>query len=189
MKNLAKPKPLRIIGGQWRGRRIAWPKVVTDDLRPTLDRAREDLFNWLQSVIVEATCLDLFAGCGMLGWEAASRGAAKVTMVELQTALCRHLETQKEQLGAQNVIIHRGNGLTYLATEPWTAADVVFLDPPFHSTLLADACALINANPPGAHCRFYVEAPKQGRPKAMATWTCLKEKTAGGVSYGLYAHN
>src|SRR5580698_4144046 len=125
---------VRIIGGTWRGRRIAFPALP--GLRPTPDRVRETLFNWLQHSIVDTTCLDLFAGSGALGLEALSRGAKQVIFVEQAEPAARNLREQCQRLGAGTKadLQHMG-AARYLASPP-RPFDLVFLDPPFHQDLL-----------------------------------------------------
>lgn len=128
-----KPKPvsmgqIRIIGGQWRGRKL--PVRDSEGLRPTTDRVRETLFNWLMPVIRDANCLDCFAGSGALGIEALSRYAASATLIELDKHNARQLSENLAQLKIHNAQVINANTLTYLANSG-TPFDVVFLDPPF----------------------------------------------------------
>jgi 16S rRNA (guanine966-N2)-methyltransferase len=170
---------IRIIAGQYRGRRIAVPDKP--ELRPTPDRVRETLFNWLGQDLSGRACLDLFAGSGALGFEAASRGAARVVMVENDRAVLAGLEKTKQAIGAAQVEIVRDDAFRYLrgAGERF---DVVFLDPPFRQNALP---ALLDALPPrltpGA--RVYVEAPAPYEPDEP--WRELKRSRAGQVSYQL----
>ncbi|MCK9516712.1 MAG: 16S rRNA (guanine(966)-N(2))-methyltransferase RsmD [Ottowia sp.] len=126
---------VRIIGGQWRGRRI--PVLAHPQLRPTPDRVRETLFNWLGQDLSGWQCLDVFAGTGALGLEAASRGAASVLLVEQDAALCRQLQASVERLAASRVRVQHGNGLLVLAAQPAASVDLVLLDPPFELAPLA----------------------------------------------------
>ncbi len=147
---------VRIIAGEWRGRRIAVP--LRPGLRPTPDRVRETLFNWLGQWLDGCACLDVFAGSGALGFEAASRRAARVVMIENDRAAFAALEKTKSQLGAQRVELLFGDALACL-TALEGRFDVVFLDPPFRQNVLP---ALLQALParlaPGA--RAYVEAER-----------------------------
>ena len=130
---------LRIIGGEWRGRKVSFPDQA--GLRPTGDRVRETLFNWLQPIISGARCLDLFAGSGVLGLEALSRGAAQVVMVEQAAPVCRYLQQAADNLGAQGRLeVNHTTAEAYLmsAAKPF---DVIFFDPPFAQGLLASSCA------------------------------------------------
>jgi 16S rRNA (guanine966-N2)-methyltransferase len=170
---------VRIIAGQYRGRRIAVPDKP--DLRPTPDRVRETLFNWLGQDLSGRACLDLFAGSGALGFEAASRGAARVVMVENDRAVLGCLERSREAIGAANVRIVRADALEYLRDSDGRF-DVVFLDPPFRQNALP---ALLEALPPrlAPGARVYVEAPAPCEPGE--TWRELKRSRAGQVSYQL----
>src|SRR5690606_1934717 len=129
------PHRLRIVGGRWRGMRIDFPPI--EAIRPTPDRVRETLFNWLQPHIVGATCLDLFAGSGALGIEALSRGAEQVTFVDREPRIARHLKATLERLGARGADVKTADARTCLA-QPSRRFDIVFLDPPFASNLLAE---------------------------------------------------
>lgn len=172
---------VRIIGGRWRGRRLPVADVAT--LRPTPDRVRETVFNWLMPVIEGALCLDLFAGTGAFGFEAASRGAARVVMVERHPLLVAMLRKQAAVLQAGQVSIVAGEAASWLAG---TAAsfDVVFLDPPYESDLLPRCLALLSSRAilrPGA--LVYVEHSIAW--EAPAGWCMVKQSRAGRVIYGL----
>ena len=130
--NSAKANQLRIIGGQWRSRRIPIADIV--GLRPTPDRVRETLFNWLQQSILGARCLDLFAGSGALGFEALSRAAAQVVLVEQDSRAFKQLQLNANTLGAIQAQLVHADAFSYLQRET-EAFDVIFLDPPFHYAL------------------------------------------------------
>lgn len=119
---------VRIIGGRWRGRKLKFPDST--DLRPTLGRVRETLFNWLNADIQDAVCLDLFAGSGALGFEALSRGAAEVTFVEQDRKAATALKNSARILGAEGATIHCQSAGSFLKHAD-TAWDLVFFDPPF----------------------------------------------------------
>jgi 16S rRNA (guanine966-N2)-methyltransferase len=175
----AAPGRVRIVGGEWRGRRIAVPARA--GVRPTPDRVRETLFNWLGQRLDGAACLDLFAGSGALGFEAASRGAARVVMVEADRGVAAALGRSREQLAAAAVEIVAGDALEFLA-RGGERFDVVFLDPPFRQNALP---ALLAALPPRLQrgARVYLEG---GRPADVAApWRELKRARAGQVSYQL----
>lgn len=174
---------LRIIGGRWRGRRVAFPDA--QGLRPTPDRVRETLFNWLAPRIAGARCLDLFAGSGALGFEALSRGAAEVVFVERQRAVARVLQANLARLGAvADGRVVAGDALAYLAG-PARAFDVVFLDPPFGLGLLTPTCAQLDARGWfAADARVYVESELPA-PELPPAWTLLRDKRAGQVCYRL----
>ena len=148
---------IRIIGGQWKRTRL---KVATQPgLRPTPDRVRETLFNWLGQDLTGWRCLDAFAGTGALGLEAASRGAAAVRLVEQDAALVAQLNTLQQRLGAANVVVQRGDGTTALRQTPPGTLDLVFLDPPFDSALFLPALqAAAAAMAPDGY--VYLEAPQ-----------------------------
>ncbi|MBO0614379.1 MAG: rRNA ((966)-N(2))-methyltransferase RsmD [Pseudomonadota bacterium] len=124
---------LRIIGGEWRSRKLRFADVA--GLRPTPDRVRETLFNWLQTQVPGARCLDLFAGSGALGLEALSRGAGEVVMVEKHPAAARLLRENITLLGAQNALLLHDDAFRYLQRET-VGFDLIFLDPPFRQNLL-----------------------------------------------------
>jgi 16S rRNA (guanine966-N2)-methyltransferase len=170
---------VRIIGGEFRGRRLG--VVARPDLRPTPDRVRETLFNWLGQRLDGLSCLDLFAGSGVLGFEAASRGAARVVMVENDREAFAALGEYRDLLGARQVELAFGDALDYLRRSK-EAFDVVFLDPPFRQNALASALGEL----PGrlsAGGRVYVEAPAP--LDVQPPWRELKRARAGQVSYQL----
>ena len=170
---------VRIIAGEYRGRRI--PVAQKEDLRPTPDRVRETLFNWLGQRLDGLACLDLFAGSGALGFEAASRGAARVVMVESDAELCRSLEKFRDLVGAKQVKVVRGDALEYLVRVR-ERFDVVFLDPPFRQNALAEALErLPDRLAEGG--RVYVEAA--ARLPAGEAWREIRRARAGQVSYQL----
>ena len=170
---------IRIIAGQYRGRRIAVPDKP--DLRPTPDRVRETLFNWLGQDLSGRACLDLFAGSGALGFEAASRGAARVVMVESDRAVLRALQDSVRLIGASQIELVSGDAFAFLRASR-ERFDVVFLDPPFRQNALP---ALLDALPPhlAPGARVYVEAPAPCEPDE--SWRELKRSRAGQVSYQL----
>lgn len=175
---------LRIIGGQWRGRRVRFPDVPA--IRPTPDRVRETLFNWLQRVIAGSRCLDLFAGSGALGLEALSRGAARVVFVDRERAVIEHLAQTLAILGARGAELRVQDARRFLEhkAQPF---DIVFLDPPFEADLLPDVCAALEDRgwlAPGAH--VYVESrARAGVPTLSPGWTLIKSGRAGEVGYHL----
>ena len=131
------PREVRIIGGLWKRSKL--PVADAPGLRPTPDRVRETLFNWLGQDLSGWRCLDAFAGSGALGFEAASRGAAQVTLLERERSLVRSLQASKERLKADAVRIENADALAWLARGPAQAFELVFLDPPFDSKALAPA--------------------------------------------------
>ncbi|MEZ5583766.1 MAG: 16S rRNA (guanine(966)-N(2))-methyltransferase RsmD [Candidatus Competibacteraceae bacterium] len=175
---------LRVIGGQWRGRRLNFPAL--NGLRPTPDRVRETLFNWLSPVIEGARCLDLFAGSGALGIEALSRGAREVVFVERHPRAASCLWENLLGLGVTASQVLQKDALTWLDgdSEPF---DVVMLDPPFYQGLIGPVCAALEARgwlTPKAF--IYLEAEQGLQHLLLPTaWTIYREKTAGQVSYRL----
>ena len=178
------PGRLRIIGGRWRGRRLEVPE--SEGLRPTPDRVRETLFNWLQPYIAGAHCLDLFAGTGALCLEALSRGAARVVMVEQAPAVAEQLRRHVATLQADNAEVVRADAVDFLQQAP-QAFDIVFLDPPFRSDLIRRCAELAEARgwiKPGG--LIYIEAPSRVEALPIpATWELLRSKSAGQVGYHL----
>jgi 16S rRNA (guanine966-N2)-methyltransferase len=182
----ADARMLRIIGGTWRGRRFRFADVP--DIRPTPDRVRETLFNWLGPRVVGARCLDLFAGSGALGLEALSRGAATTVFVDQNATITRALSELLATLAAQNARVEREDAVRFLGRAA-TAFDIVFLDPPFASGLSAKAGALLERHgwlAPAA--LIYVESPaREALPSLPDNWTLLRTKQAGDVGYHLFA--
>src|SRR3954451_22189126 len=170
---------VRIIAGEWRSRLIRFPPAA--QLRPTPDRVRETLFNWLGQRLDGLACLDLFAGSGALGFEAASRGAARVVMVENDRTAFESLRKAKALLAAANIELVFDDALQYVARSE-ERFDVVFLDPPFRQNALAVALERLRARlAPGA--RVYVEAP--AALDLPEPWRELRRARAGQVSYQL----
>lgn len=159
------PNQVRIIGGQWK--RTPLPVADRPGLRPTPDRVRETLFNWLGQDLTGWRCVDAFAGTGALGLEAASRGAADVLLVEADGTLVDGLRAIVQRLGATNVRVQRGNALGVLAALPAASTDLVFLDPPFEADLFDKALAA--ARPAVREQGYiYLEAPRAWEGEALA---------------------
>lgn len=174
-----KQNKLSINGGELRRRIITFPDA--DGLRPTPDRVRETLFNWLGQTLYGRTCLDLFAGSGALGFEAASRGAERVTMIEKNPLVYRALQENLSKLACSNIDLKRADGLEF-ASRTAARFDVIFLDPPFQSDFLTTLFALL---PPRLTETgvLYVES---GEPVvAPAPWQVVKSGKAGRVFYQL----
>jgi 16S rRNA (guanine966-N2)-methyltransferase len=180
----AHSRVLRIIGGRWRGRRLRFPPQ--EQIRPTPDRVRETLFNWLAPRVAGARCLDLFAGSGALGLEALSRGAAQVTFVERDGVAVRELRARLVEWQAVGGQVAQSDALRFL-TGPALSFDIVFLDPPFASTLAADAARLLEErNWLSSDALIYVEADAHsGLPPLPPRWQMTKTKEAGAVGYHL----
>jgi len=179
------PGVLRIIGGQWRGRKLPVPE--SDGLRPTPNRVRETLFNWLRPHLPGARCLDVTAGTGSLCLEALSQGADKVVMVEQSAEAVRALRQNLESLGAgDRAQLIQGDGLAFL-DGPVTPVDIIFLDPPFRSDLVARCSRKIAERgwlKSGG--LVYIEAPREMSPLPIPDdWSLIRSKTAGKVGYHL----
>ena len=170
---------VRIVGGAWRSRLITFPS--RKDLRPTPDRVRETLFNWLGQDLTGMACLDLFAGSGALGFEAASRGARRVVMVESDGAVFRALTATREALGGEAVELRRADALEFLRAET-AVYDIVFLDPPFAADYWPRLAPLLPQRlAPGALVYYESAAPPQ-LPPGWDTW---RQARAGHVTYQL----
>jgi len=170
---------VRIIGGQWKRSKL--PVADKPGLRPTPDRVRETLFNWLGQDLTGWRCVDAFAGTGALGFEAASRGAGAVSLVEQDAALVAQLKKIKEQLKADAVQVQRGDGITALKQLPPASADLILLDPPFDANLFDAALqAAARVLAPGGY--LYLEAPRawseeQLTPLGLTLYRHLKAGT------------
>ncbi|QKJ85235.1 Ribosomal RNA small subunit methyltransferase D [Paramixta manurensis] len=176
---------IRIIGGQWRGRKLPVPDSA--GLRPTTDRVRETLFNWLAPDIQQARCLDCFAGSGALGLEALSRHAASATLLELERPVAQQLEKNRQTLQAENAQVIHTNTLTWLA-QTGSPYNIVFIDPPFRKGLLAQTLMLLEQNGWLAdEALVYIESEvESGNPPVPVGWHLHREKIAGQVAYRLY---
>jgi 16S rRNA (guanine966-N2)-methyltransferase len=188
-KGPTRQSTLRIIGGQWRGRKLTF--TAAEGLRPTPDRVRETLFNWLSPVINGARCLDLFAGSGVLGLEALSRGALCCDFVDTSTAALRQIEHHLQTLQADTAgRCHPMPALTFLqgAQGPY---DIVFIDPPFSRGLAVPVCALLDSSGlVAANGLIYVEtAAGDPAPTVPAQWRLHRDKVAGTVAYRLFENN
>jgi 16S rRNA (guanine966-N2)-methyltransferase len=175
---------VRIIGGEWRGRKLRFPDVP--GLRPTPDRVRETVFNWLQGQTAGRRCLDLFAGSGALGFEALSRGAREVVFVESDRAAARAVAETLQTLACDRGRVVRMDAFTYLSQPP-EPFELVFLDPPFADRALSRACeALETGGWLKSGALIYLEdAAEVGEPELPSGWSLLKSKRAGDVGYYL----
>ena len=170
---------VRIVGGEWRSRLISFPP--RKDLRPTPDRVRETLFNWLGQDLTGRSCLDLFAGSGALGFEAASRGARRVVMVESDPTVFRALGASREALSASKVELSRADALEFLRADAG-AYDVVFLDPPFKDDYWPRLARMLpRVLAPGA--LVYLESARA--PEPGDGWEIWRKDRAGQVWYQL----
>jgi 16S rRNA (guanine966-N2)-methyltransferase len=176
---------LRIIGGVWRSRQIAFDDVP--GLRPTPARVRETLFNWLQTDVINSRCLDLYAGSGALGFEAASRGAKRVVQVENNAKACQKLKDNIAALAAIQVSLVPRD-VTRFLQEPAESFDLIFLDPPFGQNLLVPTCRQLEQQGwLASYAKIYVEGERHLILAEMpSNWRLLKNKAAGEVSYYLY---
>jgi 16S rRNA (guanine966-N2)-methyltransferase len=181
-----KPHTIRIIGGDWK--RTPLPVLDLDGLRPTPDRVRETLFNWLGQDMSGQNCLDLFAGSGALGFEAASRGAARVLMIEKSSKAAAQIRANQAKLGARNIEVAEADALRLAASLAPGSFDAIFIDPPFGDKALLMR-ALERAAPlASADGAIYVEC---GEPldvseiEALEGWNIAREGKAGAVHYHL----
>ena len=175
---------VRIISGKWRRRKLAFPNRPS--LRPTPDRARETVFNWLAPRLDGARCLDLFAGSGALGFESLSRGAATATLIDDDGAVVRALQASAQSLDAVDCTIRRGSALDFLRsdTNSW---DIVFLDPPFTSDLLEQCLNLLEHGPQLKDGSVvYVESSIHDPPE-LDRWRVIKSTRTGDVQSALIA--
>lgn len=179
---------LRVIAGEWRSRQIIFED--TPGLRPTPARVRETLFNWLQHDVVASDCLDLFSGSGVLGFEAASRDAKSVVMVESNQQACRLIKENKLKLPANQVDIIQADVFRFLAGDA-KPFNLIFLDPPFAHNISQQCCHWLEDKgwlAPDA--KIYVEVESNLALDDMpVNWTCLKSKKAGEVGYYLFGRS
>ncbi len=180
---------VRIIAGEWRGRKLPVPDLP--GLRPTGDRVRETLFNWLQPYVPGARCADLFAGSGALGFEAASRGAAHVDLVEIAPLAVSALVESERLLDAERLAVHRANALDWIGRCPVGGLDLVFVDPPFDSGLAVQVLQKLQQTGCVAPGGFvYVEAAAQLPELVMQPpFTLFREKVLGEVRMRLFRAN
>jgi len=176
---------LRIVAGNWRSRLLEIAHV--EGLRPTSERIRETLFNWLAPRIQGARCLDLYAGTGALGLEALSRGAAIAVFVEVSRAGAQQLRRNIDLLNAGNAMVLQQDALEYLNSNPEEKFDIVFLDPPFAADLLDETCRLLVQKQLLAEAALiYLEQDRsKAEPELPEGCQVLKNKTAGNVRYML----
>ncbi len=178
---------VRIIAGEWRG-----SVLFFDDqpgLRPTPGRVRETLFNWLGEQIIGMRCLDLFAGSGALGFEAISRGAASVTLVDNNPAVCKMLQHNRLRLKSEaRITIEQSSAESFLQQPPEQPCDLVFIDPPFHHRIVANICQMLEQNGwLSASALIYLEQEQSGSLADLPEqWQWLHGKSAGEVAYHLY---
>jgi 16S rRNA (guanine966-N2)-methyltransferase len=179
------PGRLRIVAGIWRSRLLEIADV--EGLRPTSERVRETLFNWLAMKLVGARCLDLCAGTGALGLEALSRGAAETVFVEKSAKAVGALHRNIVTLGADKAVVRQMDAFDFLRSGECGKFDIVFLDPPFAADMLEDLCRLVAEQAVlTADARIYLEHDRAGPETALPEgWMVLKSKCAGNVRYSL----
>ncbi len=176
---MQKPNQIRIIGGCWRGRKIQFPANTT--IRPTADRTRETLFNWLQNDIVESHCLDCFAGSGALGLEALSRGAAHVDFIDSDNHVCQHLIKTLDILQCAKAKVHPSKFEDVSLSKSY---DIIFLDPPFSKNLIFPTYKKLHEfNHLKTNTLIYVESETE---ITFDNAKCLKAKKAGQVWFYLF---
>ncbi|VFP79590.1 16S rRNA (guanine(966)-N(2))-methyltransferase RsmD [Candidatus Erwinia haradaeae] len=176
---------IRIIGGKWRGRQIG--VIGHLKVRPTPNRVRETLFNWLEGTVKNSKCLDCFSGTGALGLEALSRYATSTTFLEIQKSIIIQLTKNLLTLKAQNGYIIHTNALKFLSQEG-KSHRLVFVDPPFHANLIEHTLALLESNAwLQDESLIYVESSAEyTRPKVPINWFLYREMIAGRVASRLY---
>ncbi len=174
---------IRIIGGKYRGQKV--PVRDQEGLRPTTDRIKETVFNWLQSDIVGADCVDLFCGAGALSFEAVSRGAKHLTAIDIDHNNTKLLEQSKQRLAVDNMDIVCTDALQWLQGQS-DKADIIFIDPPFASELLNACLALLSKHPCiQDNTIIYIESAKRHTISLPANWCWHRHKTNGDVQYGI----
>lgn len=173
---------LRIIGGLWRGQKLYFQE--SKGLRPTLDRVRETLFNWLMSDIHGSTCLDLFAGSGALGFEAASRGAKAIRMVELDPIVSKNLQANITRIGAENIKLETRTAEDFLSQNN-QLFDIVFVDPPFSDNILQKTLQLLHPHLAENALVYVEQAHKANGFELSNDWQIVKIKQTSGLDYAL----
>lgn len=176
---------VRIIAGHWRGRVLRFPEV--EGLRPTGNRIRETLFNWLSPILPGSCCLDAFSGSGALGFEALSRGAKSAVMLEPDRTANQYLHNNATLLEADNCKVFATRAEQWLAIPATEQFDIVFIDPPFSLDLWPDVLAKLEQQGwLAANAWVYIETPKQYALQTPANWQLHRTKQAGQVTYSLY---
>ncbi|MEQ6885551.1 16S rRNA (guanine(966)-N(2))-methyltransferase RsmD [Salicola sp. Rm-C-2C1-2] len=177
---------VRLIGGDWRRRTLSFP--VVDGVRPTPDRVRETLFNWVMPFLAGSHCLDLFSGSGALGLEALSRGAASVTFVEHSPRLASALSQNLSTLNTRSGYVVNQDVLKWLrAPEFQESVRIVLMDPPFRADLIDPVCSTLAASGLLAdNARIYIEHESEHAPSVPPEWALVRRKQAGQVAYSLF---
>lgn len=188
MKSSARGKhnQVRIIGGDWRGRKLTFP--TSTGLRPTPDRVRETLFNWLQAYLPGTRCLDLFAGSGVLGLEALSRGASHATFVERERSVVNVIKDNLKHLAATDkAVVHQGDALQFIQGDHPELFDIIFLDPPYDMGLSLECLQRLEQNAclKSGGLLYLEHETKLEIEVSPEKWLVLKNKSAGQVCYSL----
>ena len=185
-KKMAKDGFIRLISGKWRGKKLAVKDK--EGLRPTTDRTKETLFNWLMHDIRDANCLDCFSGSGSLSFEALSRYAQSATLLERDKSVAEQLRENLKTLKVDNANIVETDSIHYLQQAATQTYDIVFIDPPFDKGLVQPCCVALEKNGYlAAQAIIYIEVEAQLQDlKIPENWKLLKQKSTGQVSYQLY---
>ena len=187
-KSKERASKLRIISGEWRSRQLPIPNI--EGLRPTPDRVRETLFNWINYEVPGARCADLFCGSGALGLEALSRGAKSALFVDNSKVVTKQMNDNLSTLRAENYQVVQQNAAEFLATAMPQPLDLVFLDPPFRKNWLAQIVPLLENGWLADKALVYIEMEKEAPlPDLPSSWHLEKEKNAGQLVYRLFAVN
>ncbi len=179
---------IRLISGKWRGKKLLVKHLA--GLRPTTNRTKETLFNWLMHDIRDANCLDCFSGSGSLGFEALSRFAKHVQLIEQNSTVSKQLHANAQQLNAPNISIIEDDCIKYLQQTASQRFDIVFVDPPFNNDLIQPCCnSLENNGYLSDNALIYIEMESNiSKLTLPKNWTLLKEKKTKQVIYQLYSH-
>ncbi len=187
----AQASVLRIIGGKWRSRKL--PFLALPELRPTPDRVKETLFNWLREDTLQARCLDLFCGSGALGLEALSREAKEVSFIDSNKATIDQLQRNCESLGTNAANLYQCSVQNWLRESKHQVAPfhIIFIDPPYRQGLVEPVCQALEIHSFTTEgTKVYIETEADiNKPTLPSNWQCIKQKTAGQVSYSLYLVN
>lgn len=177
---------IRLISGKWRGKKL--PVKDIEGLRPTTDRTKETLFNWLMHDINNANCLDCFSGSGSLGFEALSRFAKRVTLLEKDKSVVKQLRENLNILNVDNATVLEGDSINYLNQKATEQYNIIFIDPPFNKGLIQPCCDALQSNSYLANdALIYIEKEVELTDLNLPeSWCLLKEKSTGKVTYQLY---
>ncbi|MCE0559359.1 16S rRNA (guanine(966)-N(2))-methyltransferase RsmD [Motilimonas sp. E26] len=184
--NPTKDGQIRIIAGQWRGRKF--PVKDLEGLRPTTDRVKETVFNWLAMDVRDANCLDCFSGSGSLAFEALSRYASAAILIEKDKLAAKQLANNLAAVKASNGKVVCTDSITHLSKPASQQFDIVFVDPPFRKGLLEPCCEQLESNNwLSTNALIYIEREKElTNPRLPTNWQLIKDKVAGQVIYQVY---